>query len=132
MKLEAKHRLLANRVLVTLDGAPFDKKQPYARIETQFVWDAGSAEEKILPTLDWVFVPPKLRGKGLGKKLIAEVLREMKRLRLPYLVFDNYETDFWDAMATTLKGQIDFFQKRRLGVLKLKSSPRIENPWSTP
>ena len=106
-------------------------KGAYARIDLKFIWNKGTKHEKVIPTLDYVFVPTRLRGRGLGKKLIQMVLEEMKTRHLKYLAFDNFDSDFWDSIERNFPKSVIWTSTRgsfakRTGALLLDKSVKID------
>lgn len=101
-------------VLISFEPIPAKPaKVPHVRLVLDLVWNKGTAAEKSIPTLDWLWVPPKNRGDGLGVKLVQLTLDYLKTRKIPYLVFDNYEQGFWEAMERRLPKQIRFPKKLR-------------------
>src|ERR1700680_4437818 len=93
-------------------------KVPYVKVEPAFAWDKGTEDEKVEPTMQMITVPKKLQGKGIGINLLTSTLKFMKKKRLAYLIFDNYNTGFWDMAKRKLPENVNFPKKfkKRIGV----------------
>jgi hypothetical protein len=97
-----------NSIILTHPTYP----KAFVEINLKSVWGEGEPEEQILPTLEMVFVPIKLRGKGVGKELITLVLKYMGKHRIPFLVFDNFDHDFWDSVTHNFPNLVYWIKPR--------------------
>lgn len=107
------------------------KKEPnnYAIFNPSFLWDKGTEDEKAYPTLEMIYVQPQDRGKGIGKRLVQAVLEHMRKEKINYCVFNNYEKYFWNIIFKETKGLVVFpvQHKKRIGILRVDVSINVEN-----
>jgi GNAT superfamily N-acetyltransferase len=94
-------------------------KLPYAHIDLNFVWDEGTDEEFVHPTLDMIEVPSRMRFKGYATKLIIAILDYLKLNNINSLAFANYERRFWDSIKKKFPKNVSFVKgtNKRFGYL---------------
>lgn len=96
-------------------------KVPYVEINRRMVWNKGTDVEGTKPTLQYLYVPARHRGKSLGKVLLRETLDYMKHSGIGYLVFDNFDRWYWDSAKRMYPNNVEFPKryKKRLGIVLL-------------
>lgn len=75
------------------------KPNNYAIFNKNFVWNKGTDEEKIYPTIEMIYVQPTSRNEGIGRCLVQSVLEYMEKEKINYCVFDNYANYFWETSS---------------------------------
>lgn len=123
MKISIKSFLLraasASEIKVVLPDVP----KAYALVNLNFIWNEGSDAEAVHPTLEMVFVPTRYRGKGHGESLVMKTLQELKKRRVKYVVFDNYEEGFWSMFKKKHPEiRLEFRRSKRQGIIFLSPS----------
>lgn len=68
---------------------------PYLHFNKEFVWDKGTEDERVVPTVDMLSVPKRLRDRGYGKQLVLALLDFLKKNKIRHTMFDDYSGGFW-------------------------------------
>ena len=102
---------------------------PYIDLELQMLWNAGTESAQHLPTLSMLAVPKRLKGKGIGLELLSALLDFMKARKIPWLVFDNYNREFWSSVSKSMKDNVYFPKefKKRIGFFRLSHAVELGN-----
>lgn len=75
-----------------------------------------------------LYLPKKMRGKGLALSLLDQVVLYMKRQGIKYLAFDNYADDFWKSALRQRPNNVELSKPyrgtSRFGFVKVSKSVR--------
>lgn len=107
-----EHHVLefGSRLLITLTAVEerpikksviraYYKDTAFVLLDLASVWNKGyPKDEYVCPTVEMISVPKKQQGSGLGKKLVAALLSEMKQRKIKHVMFDDYSGGFWKAL----------------------------------
>lgn len=129
--LQAKGSI--GKAIIALDGTLLPKpsaKIPYVILE-DFIWNEGSPAEQSLPTITMLYLPTRMRGKGLAIQLLDQAIAYMAKHKIPYAAFDNFADDFWKSALRQRPNNVvlskPYRGTSRFGFVRLRKSIKVDH-----